>query len=267
MHNAAYAALGLDYVYVPFRAPRKRLREAIRGMRSLGVVGFNVTVPYKEDAARIVDRLTDTAAAIGAVNTVFAQGEEIVGDNTDAEGFHQALLAHSFRPRGKRVLVIGAGGSARAVLYSLVRDGSREIVLANRTVAKARRLMRELGGNNALRVTGLDALTDTDLLAGCDLVVNCTPVGLKGGAFLGYSAAATPARCVHFDLAYGRALTPFLQLARRARRPVIDGRHMLVHQGAVAFRRFTNKRAPVGVMLTAVGGAQASTGVGRRSSR
>ncbi|MFN2425229.1 MAG: shikimate dehydrogenase [Candidatus Binatia bacterium] len=249
MHNAAYAALGLDYVYVPLRATPVTIRGAVRAMHTLGIVGFNVTVPYKQDVVRLVDRLTPPAAAIGAVNTIYRDGEEIVGDNTDAVGFTEALRSHGARLRGAQVLVIGAGGSARAVLHALGEGGARDVVLANRTVATARRVAREFGAT----AVGLDALQHDALLASRTLVVNSTPVGLKGGAYLAYRASATPESCMHFDLAYGRELTPFLTLAKKAGRPVLDGRHMLVHQGAAAFRRFTGKKAPVAVMLEAVG--------------
>jgi len=254
MHNAAYAALGLDFVYVPFRTPRKRLREAVHAVDSLGLAGLNVTVPYKEDAAKLVDRLTETAKAIGAVNTIYRDNGKTVGDNTDAEGFHQALATNDFRVRARRVLVIGAGGSARAVLYALVRHGAADIVVANRTVSKAKKLARQFAaGRGPIRVADLDILDNFDFLPSRQLVVNCTPVGLKGGTFFDYSVENTPADCLHFDLAYRSGLTPFLEAARKASRPVLDGRHMLVHQGAAAFRHFTGKKAPVEVMLRAVG--------------
>jgi shikimate dehydrogenase len=252
MHNAAYAALGLDFVYVPLRATPDTIRSAVRAMRTLGIVGFNVTVPYKQDVVRLVDRLTPAAKAIGAVNTIYRDGEDIVGENTDAPGFLEALKSHGVKPRGARVLVIGAGGSARAVLHALREGGAADVVLANRTKAKAAKLARELGAS----ASGLEALEDAALLSTRTLVVNCTPVGLKGGDFLGYTAKATPRSCAHFDLAYGRDLTPFLRLAAKAGRPTIDGRHMLVHQGAAAFRLFTGKRAPIAVMLAAVGVSQ-----------
>ncbi len=254
MHNAAYAALGLDFVYVPFHAPRKRLREAVHAVDSLGIAGLNVTVPYKEDVAKFVDRLTDTAKAIGAVNTIYREGGKIVGDNTDAEGFYQALATNDFRVRARRVLLIGAGGSARAVLYALVKHGAADIVIANRTVARAKKVARQFAaGRGPIRVADLDILDNFDFLPSRQLVINCTPVGLKGGSFLDYSVENTPADCLHFDLAYRSGLTPFLEAARKAGRPVLDGRHMLVHQGAAAFRHFTGKKAPLDVMLKAVG--------------
>ncbi len=254
MHNAAFAELGLDYVYVPFRATKQTLREAIKSIRTMGVVGFNVTVPFKEDCLRLLERTSDTARAIGAVNTIYLSDGRLVGENTDAPGFHQALLAHGFRPRGKRVLVIGAGGSARAVVHSLVATGAADIVIANRTAAKARKLARQLGGEAAnIRTADLEILDDFDFLATRQLVVNSTSVGLGGGAFLDYDADSTPDDCVHFDLAYAEGPTPFLKLAEKAERPTIDGRHMLVHQGALAFKLFTGRKAPVEVMAKAIG--------------
>lgn len=250
MHNAAYAAAGLDYVYVPFRATPDTVRGVVRAMRTLGIAGFNVTVPYKQDVLKLVDRLTETAAAIGAVNTIYREGDEVVGHNTDGIGFTEALKSHGVKVRGARVLAIGAGGSARAVLHALREGGAADVVLANRTKPKAVKLAREFGAT----ATSLDSLTDAGLLGTRTLVVNCTPVGLKGGDFLGYDATATARRCAHFDLAYSRdGLTPFLKLAHKAGRATIDGRHMLVHQGAAAYRLFTGKKAPVDVMLRAVG--------------
>lgn len=250
MHNAAYAAAGLDYVYVPLRATPETIRGVVRAMRTLGIVGFNVTVPYKQKVLKLVDRLTDTAAAIGAVNTIHREGDEIVGHNTDGIGFTEALKSHGVKVRGARVLAIGAGGSARAVMYALREGGAVDVVLANRTKAKAVRLAKEFGAT----ATALDSLEDVGLLGTRTLVVNCTPLGLKGGDFLAYRADATAKCCAHFDLAYSRdGLTPFLKLAAKAGRPTIDGRHMLVHQGAAAYRLFTGKKAPVDVMLKAVG--------------
>ncbi len=255
MHNAAYAALGLDYVYVPFHADPARIGDVVRSIRTLGIAGFNVTVPYKEKVLRYLDERTSAAEAIGAVNTIWLRKGAITGDNTDAPGFHQALVDHRVRTRGQRVLVVGAGGSSRAVLFSLLERGAADVVVANRTVSKARALLQRFDPEGARsRAVGLDALTDRDFLATRTLVVNCTSVGLHGARYLDYEVSATPQGCVHYDLAYGAKLTAFLAAAHRRGRPVIDGRHMLVHQGALAFRHFTGRKAPVDVMLAALMG-------------
>lgn len=254
MHNAAFHALGLDYVYVPFRPQARTIGAAVEAIRALDLVGVNVTVPFKGDVVPHLDRVSDTARAVGAVNTIVHRDGRLFGDNTDVPGFTAAVSAAGVRLRGTRVLVIGAGGAARGVVHALLSGGATEIVVANRTRARAKDLASAFARESSrLHVASLAALVDTDLLGRIHLVVNSTSVGLHGGDFLEYSARATPPRCVHFDLAYREGLTPFLKVARRARRPLIDGRHMLLHQGAIAFRLFTGKRAPIDVMARAIG--------------
>ena len=254
MHNAAFAELGLDYVYVALNPSARHLAETVRAVRYLRLAGLNVTVPFKQEVVRHVDKLTPAAKAIGAVNTIYADGRKLIGNNTDAPGFIAALNAAGFRPRGKRVLVIGAGGAARAVVHALVEAKASSVVIANRTARRSARLAKDFGGaRNQLVATDLDILDDFDFLDSRQLVVNTTSVGLKGGEFVDYSVEATPEDCLHFDLAYGETPTAFLALAAKVGRPTIDGRHMLVHQGALAFKLFTGRRPPVEAMAAAVG--------------
>lgn len=254
MHNAAFKELGLDYVYVAFNPPKRSIGEAVRAVKHLALAGLNVTVPYKQDVMRHVDRLTPAAKAIGAVNTIYTDGSKLIGNNTDAPGFTAALTAAGCRPRNKRVLVIGSGGAARAVIHALVEARASDIVIANRTLRKAVRTAKEFGGAHAhIQASDLEILDDFDFLDSRQLVINTTSVGLKGGAFLDYDVKSTPEDCVHFDLAYGEKPTAFLEIAAKAKRPTIDGRHMLVHQGALAFKLFTGRRAPVDVMSKAIG--------------
>jgi shikimate dehydrogenase len=254
MHNAAFRALGLDYVYVPFRPQQRTIDAAVDAIRALGLVGVNVTVPFKADVMPCVDRVSDTARAAGAINTIVWRDGKLFGDNTDVPGFTAALAAAGSRARGKNVLLIGAGGAARGIVYALLAGGAAEIAIANRTRSRADALVKLFAKDRKrLRVQTLGALSDDRLLSTRQLVVNSTSVGLHEGRFLDYLASATPSSCVHFDLAYREDLTPFLKLARAARRPVIDGRHMLLHQGALAFRLFTGKKAPIDVMARAIG--------------
>ena len=255
MHNAGYRALGLDYVYVPFRPPSGRLRDALRAMKALGIVGANVTIPFKEKAVGHCDRVTETVDVVGAVNTLyFDRRGHLVGENTDAIGFASAVGADGFRIRGKRVLVIGAGGAARAVVYSLMSFGASDVVIANRTVSKASKLARLFRSHvGKIHPATLEVLDDFDFLETRQLVVNCTSVGLGGKDFLDYDVESTPEDCIHFDLVYAEAPTAFLRMAADSGRPTIDGRHMLVHQGAAAFKLFTGKRAPVDAMARAIG--------------
>jgi shikimate dehydrogenase len=254
MHNAAFRKLELDYVYVPFNPSPRQLGEAVAALRSLRIVGANVTVPFKESAVNFCDRVTDTVKYVGALNTLYFDHGKLIGENTDGLGFASALGAHGFRIRGKRVLVIGAGGAARAVVWALMEYGASDVVIANRTVAKARKLTKLFRSyTGQLHHVNLEVLDDFDFLETRQLVVNATSVGLGGRDFLDYSVEATPEDCVHFDLVYGEEPTSFLRMAGELGRPTIDGRHMLVHQGAAAFKLFTGRRAPVEVMAKAIG--------------
>lgn len=254
MHNAAYRELGLDFVYVPFRPTVRRFSEAVQAMRTLGIAGANVTVPFKEAAAAACDRVTDTVRVVGAANTLYFDRGRLVGENTDGLGFASALGAHGFRIRGKRALVIGAGGAARAVVWALTEYGAADIVISNRTPGKAKAIAKMFRSHLAgVHHCDLEVLDDFDFLETRQLVVNATSVGLTRKDFLDYSVEATPEDCVHFDLVYAEEPTPFLRMAQTVNRPTIDGRHMLVHQGAAAFKLFTGRRAPIDVMGKAVG--------------
>jgi len=254
MHNAAFRKLELDYVYVPFRPAPRRFADAMQALRALGIVGANVTVPFKEIAVNYCDRVTETVKYVGALNTLYFDRGKLVGENTDGLGFASALGAHGFRIRGKRVLVIGAGGAARAVVWALMEYGASDVVIANRTVGKAAKLARSFRSYvGQIHHVNLEVLDDFDFLVTRQLVVNATSVGLAGKDFLDYSVEATPEDCVHFDLVYGEQPTAFLRMAAAVNRPTIDGRHMLVHQGAAAFKLFTGRRAPVAAMAKAIG--------------
>jgi len=254
MHNAAYRELALDFVYVPFRPAVRRFADAVEAMRTLGIVGANVTLPFKEAAALACDRVTETVRVAGAANTLYFDRGRLVGDNTDGLGFASALGAHGFRIRGKRVLVIGAGGAARAVVWALAEYGAADIVIANRTPGKAKAIAKLFRSHlPGVDHCDLEVLDDFDFLETRQLVVNATSVGLNGRDFLDYSVEATPEDCFHFDLVYAEEPTAFLRMAAEVGRPTIDGRHMLVHQGAAAFKLFTGRRAPVEVMGKAIG--------------
>jgi len=249
MHNAAFAALGLDWVYVPFPVAAAEIGAAVAAVRALGLAGVNVTVPHKESVLAHLDAVTPLARRVGAVNTIINRGGRLLGDNTDVHGFAQTLRGR--RLRGRSVVVIGAGGSARAVLAALTAVEVGRVTLANRTPARARALARRLRGTR-VEVVPLAALTDVGRLADAALVVNTTSIGLAGGPFPPVDYAATPARCLFVDLVYVRD-TAFLVAARRAERPVADGSTMLLHQGAHAFTLWTGRRAPLAVMRRAMG--------------
>jgi shikimate dehydrogenase len=252
MHNAGFAACGLPHLYLRWRVSPAELRQALLEARRLGVGGLNLTVPLKETALPLLDELTAEAARIAAVNTIVWRRGRLLGDNTDARGFARALRGR-VRLRGARAVLIGAGGSARAVAASLVAGGCREIVVINRTPARAAALatwLHDVGAPSAC-VAPLEALRRGAALEGAALVVNTTPVGLAGRS-LAVRIEATPRRCLVVDLVYGPRPSPFLRAAARTGRPVLDGAAMLLHQGALAFEEWTERRAPLGAMALAL---------------
>jgi shikimate dehydrogenase len=258
MHNAAFRALKLDFAYVAFHVRPAQVRQALDGVRALGIVGVNITVPHKERVIRWLDAISPTARRAGAVNTIVNRGGRLHGENTDVAGFLRALRGVKFPIRGCRALVIGAGGVARAVLTALTEGQAAGVTVANRTVVRARRLARAFQAPGLQTVaTPLAALQDRELLASVDLVVNATSIGLHGERFFQLAYGATPASCLFVDLIYGRR-TDFRTRAARVRRRTVDGSGMLVHQGAAAFTLWTGRTAPVAVMQAALRTANAA---------
>lgn len=253
MHNAAFAHLGLDYVYVPLHVEPAQLKAAVAGIRAFNLVGVNVTVPHKERILPLLDVVSDSARMAGAVNTIVHRSGRLEGENTDSKGFLRALQDVQVRPRGRRFLLIGAGGAARGVAAALVHAGARSIVIANRTLSRAQRLTRLLAGNgSAVRAADLGVLTRKETVTSVDVIVNATVAGLHDEPFPALAYGASHPRCLFYDLLYGRT-TDFLRRARAAGRPTLDGTSMLLYQGAAAFSLWTRRPAPLAVMADALG--------------
>ncbi len=249
MHNAAFAALKLNCRYVAFRVRPEELRRATQSIRSLQLIGVNVTVPHKEKILPHLDECTPLASTLGAVNTVINRDGTLIGDNTDVAGFVGSLRGK--RLRGHRAIVIGAGGAARAVLYGLRELGIEHVALANRTPARSRALLKKLGASAPRTgVVGLDALADARTFERVRLVVNATSLGWHGESFPSIAAKASSTRCMFYDMSYGHQ-TNFLDVARAAKRSSMDGAEMLILQGAMSFKLWTGRRAPVAAMRTA----------------
>jgi shikimate dehydrogenase len=249
MQNAAFAACGVDAVYVPLHVRSDALVAAVEGFRAFGLAGWNVTVPHKQAMAALVDELRPRARASGAVNTVVRTAHGLVGDNTDGAGFVAALREAGRSPRGS-VLLIGAGGSARGIAHALLTSGCRRLVVANRTRGRAEALVAALDDRRA-HATDLDVVAARDELAGFDVIVNATAATLGAAALPTIPFAATKADVLCCDLMYGKP-SSFLRRAASARRPTMDGLAMLLHQGALAFTIWTGRRAPLAVMRNAL---------------
>ncbi len=255
MHNAAYAALKLDRVYVACHVTPDRLPAALRAISALGFLGVNLTVPHKQKALKIVKRLSAEARMLGAANSIVNRNGVLYGHNTDARGLEFALRELDVSLRGKLAIVIGAGGAAGAAIVAAQRLRARRIVILNRTRARAASLARRfahISNVSEIQTAGLDQLCDRELMGDAAIVMNATPMGLKTARFAPLDYRATPRDCLFYDLIYAPQATPFLKPAAAIGRPVADGAAMLLHQGALAFRLFNGRPAPVEVMRRAL---------------
>lgn len=244
IHNAAFAALGLDFVYVAFPVAAGRGRDAVAAVRTLGITGLSVTMPHKSDVAATCDELTPAAAALGSVNTVVNRDGHVVGDSTDGPGLVAALREHGVEPRGRRVLVLGAGGAARAIVDALGRVGAEVTVAARRTEAGAR------AAALAPCATAVDFADLEAVVARVDVVVNATPIGMQGEDPPFDPAVLTDRQFV-YDTVYHPSPTRLLAAAGSRGVPGAGGLSMLVHQAALAFVQWTGRAAPIEVMAAA----------------
>lgn len=248
MHQAGYAALGLDYVYVPFRC--EDLAGALAGMRALGIRGLGVSMPYKQAIAALLDGLDPLAARIGAVNTVVNDEGRLTGHNTDASGAVRAL-SEAVEPRGQRVLVIGAGGAARAVAFGLVDAGAR-VSVANRTGARADALAADVSRATGEHVTAL-ALWEVRTLDGYDVLVNASSAGMaEYGADSPLPEALLRRDLVVMDIVYKPLQTLLLDAAGAAGASTVHGGRMLLHQACRQFELYTGRDAPRDAMDAAL---------------
>lgn len=251
MQNAAFRALELDSIYVPFAVPSAQLDQAVQGMRALGVAGWNVTIPHKSAIMPLLDELSPEAVRAGAVNTVLNQDGRLIGYNTDGAGLVASLERDlDCRAAGKRIAVLGAGGAARGAVAALAEAGVEMVTVINRTVATARVLVTELqdrlSGTASLAVAGYAELPQ--LLPETDLLINATSLGLHGEEIAGLDLALLPAAAKVYDMVYGASMTPLVRAARQRGLEASDGLGMLVAQGELAFRYWTGMVPPAGLM-------------------
>jgi len=250
MHNAAFQKMGLDYLYIPFRVAPEQLPQAVAGLKSLNVAGFNVTIPHKVAVMPLLDGLDPLAEKIGAVNTVVNEDGKLRGYNTDAEGFYRVLLEQGFSLQGKNVVLLGAGGAARALAYILAEKGARLTILNRRQELDwaeniARFILDDL--NKEVKVFELGNISKA--LPGADLLVNATSVGMSPAD----NASPVPAPLLEkvpvvFDIVYNPLKTRLLKEAAAAGAQTISGIDMLAWQGALSFEKWTGKSAPVDLM-------------------
>jgi shikimate dehydrogenase len=262
MHTAALRELGLEgWEYGAIDVEASEFADRVAGLASEGYVGINVTVPHKLAALEIADSASDAAAEIGAANTLSFRDGRIEAENTDADGLLDALPS---APAGKRALVMGAGGSARAVVWGLVRAGA-DVHVWNRTESKARDLAAEMGAHLA----AIDHESGISTAGEFELIVNCTTIGMKEASQAGKStdrdlsllkalpvaADALVRERTVVDLVYGSQETQLIALARQGGAEVVDGLEILVRQGARSLKLWTGKEPPIDVMRREARGA------------
>jgi len=252
MQNAAFRELGLDYVYVPFHVKSAELGQAIAGMRALNIRGLNVTVPHKVAVVQFLDKLDPLAEKIGAVNTIVNDDGVLTGYNTDATGFLQALLEREIEPAGKRAVILGAGGAARAIAFILAERGATLLIL-NRALELdwAEELAQRLSATFNKKVKALELNRENLMpaLDKADILVNATSVGMSPKA----DETPLPAGLLRpglivYDIVYNPVKTRLLREAEAVGASTISGVDMLVWQGALAFEKWTGRKAPVELM-------------------
>jgi shikimate dehydrogenase len=252
MHNAAFQELGLDFVYMPFLVKKEQLKEAVAGLRALNVRGFNVTMPHKVTIIPLLDKLDPLAEKIGAVNTVVNEGGVLTGHNTDGLGVLQAFLEKGVEPKGKKTVVLGAGGASRAISTVLAQRGARLTVLNRKLELDwahdiARLIKKNLGADVAVMELGDRQLKTA--LSGADIIVNATSVGMSPDA----EKSLVPAELFDggmtvFDVIYHPLKTKLLREAEAAGCRTIGGSDMLVWQGVLCFEKWTGRKAPQDIM-------------------
>jgi shikimate dehydrogenase len=246
IHNAAFAALDLDWAYVPLPTPPGRVAEALAGLRALGVAGANVTMPHKTEIAGLIEEATEDAVRLRAVNTLAVGVEVITGHNTDAPGFERFVVRDAgFDPAGRSALLFGAGGAARAVALALARAGLARLTVALREPARAEQVAGVLDGfATEMVAVAFDRAGDAE----ADLIVNATPLGGRGEVL---PIPHVGPETVAVDLIYRPTLTPLQTAVRRGGGSAFGGMGLLLEQAALSFELWTGQPAPMDVMSAA----------------
>jgi len=259
MHNAAFARLGLDCAYLAFRVGRDGLAAAVAAMRALGALGFNLTMPHKEAVLPLLDEVSAEAAMIGSVNTVASREGRLVGHSTDGAGLARALREGGAGIEGRRIVLAGAGGAARAVAVRLAAEGAAAVTILNRGAERAIAVGEIVSRNFHSCSVAAGPLDDASLrraLDGADILVNCTSLGMRpdeSSCVVADPRALRPGLVVA-DLVYEPRETELLRRAARAGCRVVGGLGMLLWQGAEAFRIWTGEEMPVDYVRKAVFG-------------
>ncbi len=245
MHNTVFETLGMDWVYLPLGTRPGELEAAVRGLRALSFEGCNVSVPYKTEVIQYLDEVEDTARKMNAVNTIKNIDGRLIGMNTDAPGFIQHLTSEGVEPEGFNILMIGAGGAARAALFGLSQFDIQHISVMDTVETQAASLIHDLG--SVYSPDKVEYLSPSEenfrnlSRNGLDLVVNATPLGMspKVDASAWPDGVDLPEGAAFFDIVYNPQMTKFLTRAKAEGHKTISGLGMLIYQGAICFEAWT----------------------------
>ena len=236
MHQAWYEEMGVDAAYIPVHVKPENLEQAVASFKLLGASGWNVTIPHKQTIIPFLDELDELAKKMGAVNTVVRTVDgKLKGYNTDGPGFVRSLEeAVGTEHRNESLLLIGAGGAARGIAFALQQAGYRNITIANRTLANAQAIVREMGTGQAVTMAQAEEQLDT-----YKIFVQTTPAGMSTGNFdLPFSLEKFPEGAIAADIVYNPLMTPFLLAAEQKGAKIVNGLGMFVHQGAIAYEHW-----------------------------
>ncbi|NEW05138.1 shikimate dehydrogenase [Paenibacillus sp. SYP-B3998] len=252
MLNRAFQETGVNAAYAAFHVTQQGLGDAIRGIRSLGYRGINVTIPHKVEVMQYLDEIDEGAQVIGAVNTIVNDAGRLIGYNTDGIGYVRSLKEETgIELQGKTVLLLGAGGAARGIAYALAKEGAACIYIANRTKERAVELAGTIGGFTKAIGLGLDELEQ--VIGDAELIVNTTSAGMHPNVDeLPMSADLLRSHHLVSDLIYNPRITKFLRVAEALGARIHGGLGMFIYQGAYAFEYWTGTPAPVGAMRQVV---------------
>lgn len=250
MQNAAFNASKLNYAYIPMPVQPTQLTAAIQGLKALGFTGANVTIPHKIAVMPYLDALDKSAEMVGAVNTLVIKDDKITGYNTDAIGFVRPLLKQGTILAGKKIVLLGAGGAARAVVWGLIEQGVEEITIGVRSIEKAKELIEIFSPLVNIQAQEWPSPELNEKLSLCHVLVNSTPIGMypQTDAEPSINWSLITSRITVYDLIYTPAKTRFLQQAEALGHLIINGSGMLVEQGAAAFTLWTGLPAPIDTM-------------------
>jgi shikimate dehydrogenase len=243
MHNTALQDLSLNYIYLAFDIKPENLKGAVNSIRALSIKGVNITIPYKEKIIQYLDELDELSKKIEAVNCIKNENGKLIGKNTDVQGARTALMESGFKLKNKKVIIIGAGGAAKAVSYSLGEE-LEQLLIFNRTKSRAIQLAKDLAEKVNLDVTGKEfkeGLLRKELQS-TDLLINTTPIGM----YPNINASPIPLELLHdqlfvFDIIYNPLETKMIKYAKEVGCKFLGGLEMLVNQGALAFEWWTEK--------------------------